>query len=132
MDKPTLVDADMMAGEALVKKLDKSDFDIKAAFWFYMSEPDEWRLFLASPLVDEKGPKEAYKKVQAQLPKLKKEFTRDYELSLQNISLVSPKDNLITLLKTAVKTGPGISHIRFARNVINNVFIEDAYIYRVA
>jgi len=132
MDKPTLVDADMKAGEALLGKLDEAKFDIKAAFWFYLSEPEEWRLFLASPLVDEKGPREAYKQVQSQLPKLKEELEQDYELSLQNISVVSPNDNLIKLLKTAIKTGPGISHIRVARNVINNVLIEDAYIYRVA
>ncbi len=131
MDKPTLVDADMKAGEALLGKLDEADFNTKAAFWLYLSEPEEWRLFLALPLVDEKGPREAYKQVQSQLPKLKEELEQGYELSLQNISLVSPNDDLIKHLKTAVKTGPGVSHIRFARNVINNVFIEDAYIYRV-
>jgi hypothetical protein len=52
-------------------------------------------------------------------------------LSLQNISLVSPNDDLVKLLKAAIKTGPGVSNIRFTGNVINNVFIEDAYIYRV-
>jgi len=131
MVKPTLVDADMKAGEALLKKLDKIKFDVKAAFWFYMPDSEEWRLIFASPAVDKKGPKEAYEKVQSQLPELKEELEQDYELSLQNISVVSPNDDLIKLLKTAVKTGPGVSHIRFARNVIDNVFIEDAYIYRV-
>ncbi len=131
MDKPTLVDADMKAGEALLGKLDEAKFNIKAVFWLYLSEPEEWRLFFASPVFDKEGPTKAYEKVQSQLPKLKEELEQDYELSLQNISVVSPNDNLIKLLKTAVKTGPGVSHIRFARNVINNVFIEDAYIYRV-
>ena len=132
MDKPTLVDADMKAGEALLGKLDKAKFNIKAAFWFYLSEPEEWRLFLASPVFDKEGPTKAYEKVQSELAELKKGSEQDYELSLQNISVVSPNDNLIKLLKSAVKTGPGVSHIRFARNVINNVLIEDAYIYRVA
>ncbi len=131
MDKPTLVDADMKAGEALLKKLDKIKFDVKAAFWFYMPDSEEWRLFLALPLFDEKGPKKTYEEVQSLLPRLKEELEQDYELTLQNISVVSPSDDLIKLLKTAVKTGPGVSHIRFARNVVNNVFIEDAYIYRV-
>ena len=131
MDKPTLADADMKAGELLLKKLDKIKFDVKAAFWFYMPDSEEWRLFFASPLFDEKGPTKTYEKVQSLLPRLEEQLEQDYELSLQNISVVSPNDDLIKLLKTAVKTGPGISHIRFARNVINNVFIEDAYIYRV-
>jgi hypothetical protein len=131
MVKPTLVDADMKAGEALLKKLDAIKFDVKAAFWFYLSESNEWRLVIASPAVDKKGPRKACETVQSQLPELKKELEQDYDLSLQNISIVSPNDNLVKVLKSAVKTGPGISSIRFARNVVNHVFIEDAYIYRV-
>ena len=110
-------------------KLDEINFEVKGALWFYLSEPKEWRLIFASPAVDKNGPKEAYEKVQSQLEKLKQK--QPYELSLDNVSLVSPSDNLIKLLKSAIKTGPGISDIRFTRNVINNVFIEDAYIYRV-
>ncbi len=131
MVKPTLVDADMKAGEALLSKLDEIKFDVRAAFWFYMPDSEEWRLIFASPAVDKKGPKEAYEKVQSQLPELKEELEQDYELSLQNISVVSPNDDLVKLLKAAIKTGPGVSPIRFTGNVINNVFIEDAYIYRV-
>jgi hypothetical protein len=127
MDKPTLVDADMKAGEALLNKLDETEFDVKAALWFYMPDSEEWRLILASPTVDSDGPKKAYEKVQSELQGL----DQGYELSLQNISLISPSDNLIKVLKSAVKTGKKISHIRFTRNVINNVFIEDAYIYRL-
>ena len=127
MDKPTLVDADMKAGEALLNKLDETKFDVKAALWFYMPDSEEWRLILASPTVDAEGPKKAYEKVQSQLQGL----DQGYELSLQDISLVSPSDNLIKVLKSVIKTGKKISHIRFTRNVINNVFIEDAYIYRL-
>jgi len=127
MDKPTLVDADMKAGEALLNKLDETEFDVKAALWFYMSDPEEWRLILASPIVDSDGPKKAYEKIQSELHGL----DQGYELSLQNISLISPSDNLVKVLKSAVKTGKKISHIRFTRNVINGVFIEDAYIYRL-
>jgi hypothetical protein len=127
MDKPTLVDSDMKAGEELLNKLDEVKFDIKAALWFYMQDSEEWRLILASPVVDTDGRKKAYETVQVQLQELNGRF----DLSLRNISLVSPGDKLIKLLKTAIKTGKKISHIRFTRNVINNVFIEDAYIYRL-
>jgi hypothetical protein len=127
MDKATLVDADMKAGEVLLNKLDETKFDVRAALWFYMPDSEEWRLILASPTVDAEGPKKAYEIVQSQLQGL----DQGYELSLQNISLVGPGDKLIKLLKLAIKTGKGVSHIRFTRNVINNVFIEDAYIYRL-
>jgi len=127
MDKPNLVNADMEAGEVLLNKLDESNFDVKAALWFFFSDSGQWRLIFALPMVDKKGPKEAYEKVQNKL----KELKNRYELSLENISVVSPDDNLVKLLKLTIKTGPGVSHIRFTRNVINNVLIEDAYIYRV-
>lgn len=127
MDKPTLVDEDMKAGEVLLNKLDEAEFNVTAALWFYMQDSEEWRLILASPVVDTDGRKKAYETVQSQL----KELDGRYHLSLRNISLVSPADKLIKLLKSAIKTGEKISHIRFTRNVINNVFIEDAYIYRL-
>ncbi|OHB80045.1 MAG: hypothetical protein A2Z25_06365 [Planctomycetes bacterium RBG_16_55_9] len=127
MGKATLVDRDMQAGEALLKKLDEDKFKIKAALWLYMPDPEEWRLVLASPIVDTDGPIKAYEKVQSEL----QELDGRSELSLQNIALVSPHDKLIMALKTTIKTGKEISHIRLTGNVINGVFIEDAYIYRL-
>ena len=126
MDKPALVNSDMEAGERLVRDLDKSGLTVTAALWFYMSDSDEWRLMLAMPVVDEKGPKVAYEQIQAQLESL-----GQYELSLQNISVVSPGDKLIKLLGSSIDTGSDIAHIRFTRNVINGIFIEDAYVYRL-
>jgi len=127
MDKPTLVETDLEAGKALLSVLDKSRFSVKAALWFYLSDSNEWRLIFALPSVDRIGPQAAYEKMQSQLQKLDPK----YNLTLQNISIVSPKENLIMLLKKAIRTGPGPSGIRFTRNTINNVFIEDAYIYRM-
>ena len=127
MGKATLVDADMEAGKDLLNKLDGTKFKVKAALWLYMPEPEEWRLILASPTVDVEGPKKAYEAVQSQLQGLGQKD----KLSLQDISLVSPRDKLIKALKSVIKTSKAISHIRFTRNVINGLFIEDAYIYRL-
>jgi hypothetical protein len=127
MGKAMLVDTDVKAGEALLNKLDRTKFDVKAALWFYMPDSEDWRLIIASPTVDAEGPKKAYEKVQSQL----QELEQQYVLTLANISVVSPSDNRVNILKAAVNTGPGVSHIRFTGNVINNVFIEDAYIYRL-
>ena len=127
MGKATLVEADMEAGKALLKKLDEVKFKVKAALWLYMPDPEEWRLVLASPSIDTDGPKRAYETVQSQLQGIGQKDI----LSLQNISLVSPRDKLIKALKSVIKTGKEISHIRLTRNVINGLFLEDAYIYRL-
>ena len=128
MDKPTLVEADMEAGKVLLRDLDEKNFDVEAALWFYMSDSEEWRLILASTTVDSKGPKVAYEIIQSHLKELEQ---KNYQLSLQNISVVSPNDNLIKLLKKVARVAPGASPMRFRRNTIDSVFVEDAYIYRM-
>jgi len=127
MDKTVLVEKDIEDGRRLIKALDKAGFIVDGALWFYLADLDEWRFFLASPLVDKRGPKDAYASIQSVLTQLKP----PPRISLKHISVVSPSHELIRLLKKAICTGTVISDIRFTRNTINNVFIEDAYIYRV-
>lgn len=127
MDKTVLVEKDIQEGKRLIEALDKADFQAEAAMWFYLTDSDEWRLLIASPFVEKNGPKKAYSFIQSVLAQL----SPSSEIPLKDISVLSPKDQLISLLRTAIRTGPGISGIRFTRNVINNRLIEDAYIYRI-
>jgi hypothetical protein len=122
----TLVTEWIEAGKRLTEALDRESFDVVASLWFYDAESGDWRLIIASPLVDRDGPLEAYRAVQRVLGGLGLET-----LSLNDISVVSPSHNLVKLLGIALKTGKGISGIRFTRNRINDKFIEDAYIYRL-
>jgi len=60
------------------------------------------------------------------------EWGATIRLTLQDITVVSPDEPMVNLLRTAVTTPPiSISPIHFAGNSINNVFIDDAYIYRM-
>jgi hypothetical protein len=137
-----LVEKDIEDGRKLIEALDQADFRVHAALWFYFSDSEEWRLMIATPLVDEQGPKETYTRVQSVLAKLFKtsrfvpihgfpQVEVSTGISLKDISVVSPKHNIIQALRAAIRTGPGISGIRLTRNAFNNVFIEDAYIYRM-
>jgi len=125
MDKTALVDKQIDEGKKLIEGLDKSKFKLVGALWYYNSNSGEWKLLLVSPLVDVIGPKQSYDVILAVLQDLKLSF----EL-LTNISVLSPKNSLIQLLGRVVHT-EGISQIRFTRNTINGVFIEDALIYRL-
>ena len=52
-------------------------------------------------------------------------------LLAERVTLVSPSEPLVSILRMAVGTPPNaVSGIVFRNNVINNVLIEDAYIYR--
>lgn len=116
------------AGAALIRRLDESRLQPDAAFWFYFPDAQAWKLVLAEVKVGTQGPKEVYRQIQRLLLKEPKEFA---ELSLDAVALTKPDAPLINLLRTAVRTGPGISGIRFSNNVINGTVIEDAYIYRL-
>ncbi len=127
MDKTPLVDKDIQEGERLIKTLDERDFGVHSAFWFYLPKPNEWRLVIVTDLVDELGPREAYARLQREISKIQPEL----DLTIRNISMISPKADLIQLLRRAIKTGRSISHTRFTANVINGVLIDDAYLYRI-
>ena len=124
MDTTALVDIDIALGKRVTEELDASGIPVKASLWFYTPEASEWRLIVATPLVDQEGPHKTYALIQKAL--------RTIDFPLRKISAVSPGDPLIKLLRVALRTGPGIAGVRFTHNTINNVFIEDAYIYRLA
>jgi hypothetical protein len=124
VDTTALVDVDIELGKRVTKELDASGIPVKASLWFYAPEASEWRLIVATPFVDQKGPQKTYSVIQKAL--------KNIDLPLRKISAVSPNDPLIRLLRAALRTGPGISGIRFTHNTINNVFVEDAYIYRLS
>ena len=147
-------------GKLLLELLDEEKgIPITAAFWLLDSENRTWRYILASPIVDTQGPLEAYKilykifqiynkeaewwpyeKVRSHAEWWPYKKVRSYKeeaglgigLTLQDITLVSPDEPVVKLLRTVVKTPPiSTSPIHFAGNSINNMFIDDAYIYRM-
>lgn len=55
------------AGEELTRILDQMNWPVTASLWFYFAEENQWKLLLASPLVEKKGPKRAYQRIQEAL-----------------------------------------------------------------
>ncbi len=127
MATTALVKRDIQERKDLIEALDKTEFKVDASLWFYSSDSDEWRLLIASPFVEENGPRNSYGFIRSVLA----QPSPPSGISLKNVSVLSPKNRLIKLIKTAISTGPDIAGIRFTRNVINNTLIEDAYIYRI-
>jgi len=117
----------MNAGAKLIERLDRKNADIKSSFWMCFPEEKIWKLMIASPLVDSEGPREYYKKIVTA-----NEHAEESEgvISLHDIEVTSTSNQIVALLRCAVNTGEGISGIRFSKNAINGVFIEDVYIYR--
>ena len=127
MDKRTLVDMDIKGGQRMLEILDESNLKISSAFWFYVVDVEEWRLFFATSEVDSQGPKKVYSKVQKVINK----YSNEINIPLEVVTLISPKNQLNVLLKMAINTGSGMSGVRFSGNVINGFLIKDSYLYRV-
>ena len=123
----SLTDSMMKAGAKLIERLDANKSEVKSAFWLYYTEEKTWKLIVASPLVDTEGPRNYYKRiVDANALASSDEET----VSLNDIGVTNTKNQIVQLLKMMVGTGDGVSSIRFSRNTINGIFIEDTFIYR--
>ena len=116
------------AGAELTRLLDQTPLVVSASLWLYIPESNIWRLIIVSPEVKTSGPKKVYQKIQPILSQILEEKP---SIGLKDISVVENDDPLIALLRVAIRTGDGISGIRFSKNIINGHFIEDAYIYRM-
>ncbi len=121
-----LTESMVRAGAELTRKLDEMRWPVFASLWFYLPEGKEWQLVLASPKASLDGPKQSYETIQSALSRVPSAGA----LSLSDIAVTDPNNQLILQLRSAISTGPTISGIRFRQNLVNGVFIEDAYIYR--
>ncbi len=123
----SLSDSMIQSGIKLIERLDAVNTNIKSSFWLYVSEEKIWKLIIASPLVDTEGPREYYKKI-VEVNALAGEL--EETISLHDISVTNTSNQIVQLLKSAINTGKEIAGIRFSKNTINGMFIEDTYIYR--
>ncbi|MFA5892577.1 MAG: hypothetical protein WC903_01220 [Candidatus Margulisiibacteriota bacterium] len=115
-------------GKTILKALDNTEIKPSAALWFYFEDLKSWRLIISSPYFNNKTPQECYREVLENIQD--QVFVRLY---IGDISLFPTNENLVNLLKLAVRTAPlSIAEIRFTSSIINGLFIRDALIYRIS
>jgi hypothetical protein len=127
MATTALVSTDVEMGGELLKVLDEAAFPVTAAAWIYFPDIDAWRLVIRTP--------KAERDLQGALRELAAAMDAKGDLrarlDLSRVKLVPPKDKILAAMGSAVRVD-GISNVRFSRNVINGVVIDDALIYRLA
>ncbi len=126
--KEVLTEEMISVGAKFTHLLDKTGLTVGASLWLYVPESNIWQLVIASPEVRTQGPKKVYKRIQSILSRIPE---GQPSVELRYISVVAENHPWVSLLRVAIKTGDGISGVRFSRNTINGIFIEDAYIYRM-
>src|SRR6476660_4559326 len=109
MVRVSLVESDIQDGNRLVSALRQSGsrsnpphYLVKAAFWLFDQDPSEWRLVIATPLVDQRGPLSAYSDIYGVLRKL-----QPISLTMQDITILSPNNKLVNAIKKIGKIPPG-------------------------
>ncbi len=69
MGAETLAEEDLRMGSRVVDVLGEAGFPYRAAFWYHAEEYDDWRLLIATPLVETIGSSRAYWRVHTILKK---------------------------------------------------------------
>ncbi len=125
--KEILSAQEIAAGEELLKRLDRINSEVIAAYWIFHTDPLEfWRLEFVSPLVESEGPFEFYTKIHGLLsaqPELPS------HLDLNIISVLGPSYKFYKLLRAAIKPKRNLSNIRHSQFLVGNEIV-DMYIYR--
>lgn len=119
--KEQLTNEMVAAGRDLARHLAAKDPELVSALWLYESETNQWRFVIASPRVDTDGPLQVYETVEQILQE------NAIRLSLRDVTALSPTTPVIRALKSALKLG-GPTDVRFTRNRVNDVYVDDSHI----
>ena len=115
------------AGKELAVVLE-ARIDLRGALWAFMSDTQTWRYVICTPLVEKQGPLKAYAAIRKVLETVTSNETA-FVMGFYGTFLVDLKEPLIQNLSKIISTSQGISAIRLTGNIVNNVLLEDAYIY---
>ena len=115
-------------GLELTDRLEERKLPISFALWLYLSESALWSLIIASPIVEESGPRKAYQLIQKELQAAPETFD---VISIADISAVEPNDPLVSPFRGLVKVASSTVGKRLSRSTFNGHFVEGAYIYKL-
>jgi len=124
------------SGERLISALAADGFDIRVAFWAKPTDEGKWFLYLASPMVDDKGPAAAYRLVHGILRKTPDLWIDPLEIRVLGLNdslteaalaVIKPKvaDSPYAVRNTKLYPGP----TRFGAATLGGVSMDGAYIY---
>ena len=125
MDQDVLVNDRIAAGEAVVRALDAGEYPLAAAFWNYFSDLSGWRLVVVPRDFAGGAVKDELLRIRRTLK------AQGVNFDLSDVKVSSVENPLVKALSVLVR-GEGAAGIRAQQNWINGVYIEDAYIYRMA
>jgi len=122
----TLTETDMDFGKVLWHALRRNKkFPANGALWLFQPESAEWHFLIATPRVDEVGPRKAYEELS--------DITRRISDSskLLKIELISPKQPFYQALRSVFGKTASVEGARLGNTQIGGRYINDAYLYEI-
>lgn len=121
----TVTDIDF--GRALWQALRRNrKFPANGVLWLFQSESGEWHLLIATPRVDEVGPRKAY----AELSDITRRMPADSE-QLLRIEVISPRGPFYQALRSVFGKTASVEGARLGNTQIGGMYIDDAYLYEI-
>jgi hypothetical protein len=102
------------------------NFPADGALWLSRSESDAWHLLVATPIVDEIGPKKAYEKLSRITQRLS-----DHSEQLLRVELISPQQPFYQALRSVFGKTASVEGARLGNTQIGGRYIHDAYLYEI-
>lgn len=127
--RANLDETKIAAGETLVRRLEERGATVPAAMWAYESDINEWRLYVAMPLIYDAGPAAGAELVSQAIASLRSQD--EFPIARAEITPVSIDHAAVTLIAAAIGTGPNLSRLRIQGTKVNGTLIEDVLIYRL-
>jgi hypothetical protein len=128
MAAAVLVERQIEDGERIVKALEEDEIPIAAAFWLSRPESGDWRLVIATPLVDEKGLLFAL----SRLHSVRNAIDPEGRLRLYSLTAQSPKKEGIRGLIEEGRKHPEYYRGRYlSSRPYGRSYLEDIYVYRL-
>lgn len=127
MHVETLTGPDMKFGRELWHALRAGrTFPARGALWLFQPDSGEWHLLIATPRVDEVGPRKAYE----ELTDVTRHVAADSE-QLLRIELISPRLPFYEALRSVFGKTASVEGARLGNTQIGGMYINDAYLYEI-
>ncbi len=126
MDQATLVDHQIDDVPKLIDQLKRDNFDVKAAFWIYTSEADQWFLYVVSEAVNQVGGTQSYKIVYESMRQLTGLWINPFE-----VKLVAPDHPIAKEVMDFQRKSHARVPTRLRASRLGDIYVEYAIIYPV-
>jgi hypothetical protein len=121
----TLTQSDIEFGQKLVAELRTWQFAYQGVLWLFDEQADDWKLVIATEMVDKLGPRETYLRLSGVTKGIP---ASDFQLL--RISVISPLHPVYAALRSVFASAKSVEGARLEHTTVNGLSVT-AYLYEI-